>query len=92
MVHSHLEHRPLAAGTVADAPPAWAVLVVKCCVIGMLLLPVATLLWAVVYTPTEDVDHGPLAFIGSIMLGLGMFVTAAYLTTSFPPVRSDDER
>jgi hypothetical protein len=97
MYRYEVEHRHLGTRTIGtrrdamDAPPTWAVVVVKACVIGLLLLPVAVFLWAIMYTPPDGVGVAPIAFLASIMLGLGMFGTAAYLTTTFPPVRDDEQ-
>jgi hypothetical protein len=89
--HVHVEPRDLPLSTAADAPPEWAVFVVKFCVMGLLLLPVTTLLWALMYTPTPEVDFTPVTFVTSILLGLGLFGTAAYITTTYPPVPTDEK-
>jgi hypothetical protein len=85
MVHT-IEHRRFALGTLQEAPPHWAVVTVKCCIVGILLLPVTTLLWMLVYQPTEEADLGPIAFVVTIGLGLVMYAGAAFLTGTYPPV------
>ena len=81
-----IEGRHLWLAPLAKAPPHWAVVVVKACVIGILLLPVASLLWVVLYHPTETRDLGPVAFVAIMLLGVGMFSTAAFLTSTYPRV------
>ncbi len=74
------------------APPEWAVVVVKTCVIGILLLPVTTLLWVLLYRPTESSDLGPIAFMVVIGLGAAFFSCAAYLTSTYPRVPASRRR
>lgn len=78
----------------ADVPPHWAVVVVKICVIGILLLPITTLLCLrLLFGPTVEPDFRPLALVvGTIGLWIGMYVTAMAITTTYPPVRRDVRR
>jgi len=69
-------------------PPRWAVAVVKCCVVGLLLLPVATLLWAMLYRPSGPADADPVAFLVALGIGLVSCVSIAVLIHVFPPVRA----
>ncbi len=81
-----IEGQRLWLAPLAKAPPHWAVVVVKICVIGILLLPLTTLLWVLLYRPTETSDLGPLAFMVIVGLGVGFFSTAAFLTSTYPRV------
>lgn len=81
-----IEGQRLWLAPLAKAPPHWAVVVVKICVIGILLLPAVSLIWAVLYQPSETRDLGPFAFLVIIGLGVGMFSTAAFLTSTYPRV------
>jgi len=90
-----MEHAIEARGltlSAAAAPPHWAVLVVKSCVIGVLLLPVATLLWLVAYQSTPDRDLGPIAFLVALGLGAVMVGLIALLTSAYPPVPPPSRR
>ncbi len=70
------------------APPPWAVLTVKCCVVGLLTLPLATpLLLAASMALGPGADLGrKIAFATSVVLWVGMFACAQVLTTLYPPV------
>ena len=81
-----IEGQRLWLAPLAKSPPRWAVVVVKACVIGILSLPLISLLWAVLYKPTDASDLGPFAFIVIVGLGIGMFSTAAFLTSTYPRV------
>ncbi len=81
-----IEGQRLWLAPLAKAPPRWAVVVVKICVIGILLLPLASVLWVLLYKPTEASDLGPFAFMVIVGLGVGMFSTAAFLTSTYPRV------
>jgi hypothetical protein len=73
----------------APAPPPWAVLSVKCCVVGILALPlVVPLLLAgrAAFGPIDDDSFRRAAFFGSVGLWVAMFVLAQYLITVYPPV------
>ena len=85
-------HRPLLIQTAADAPPRWAVVVVKICAIGILLLPLSTMLWFLLYSPRGSVDYRPLAFLASVGLGFGMWVTGTFIVSTYPPVRPTEKR
>ncbi len=72
-----------------DAPPAWAVLTVKSCVIGLLTLPLAMPLLLAATTalgPGADLAR-KIAFATSVAVWVGLFVCAQVLTTMYPPVR-----
>jgi hypothetical protein len=71
-----------------EAPPPWAVLSVKCCVVGLLGLPLATpLLLAASMALGPGLDLGrKVGFATSVALWVGMFVCAQVLTTLYPPV------
>lgn len=83
-----IEGRHLGLGTLHDAPPHWAVVTVKCCLVGILALPVTTFLWLGVsyYWPSQAAALAPLAFALTIALGLAMIVCASVLTSMYPPV------
>ena len=87
-----MEGRRLVAGIDGDVPPRWAVWVVKACVIGLLLLPVLSIAWAVAYRPTESSDLGPVALGLVITLAVGMGCSAAFLTAAYPPVPQAERR
>ncbi len=73
---------------VREAPPSWAVLSVKCCVVGLLVLPLAMpllLAASMALGPGADVGR-KIAFAASVVLWVGMFVCAQVLTTLYPPV------
>jgi hypothetical protein len=85
-MHHAIEHAHFGPRTISAAPPHWAVVAVKCCVVGILLLPVSTLLWLLMYKPTEEGDLGPIAFMVSVGLGLVLYCCAALITSTYPPV------
>ena len=71
-----------------DAPPPWAVLTVKCCVVGLLTLPLAMpilLAASMALGPGTDLLR-KVAFATSVVVWLGLFGCAQVLTTLFPPV------
>jgi hypothetical protein len=68
------------------APPHWAVVLVKCCVVGILLLPLATMMWVLTYRPAEGNDLGPIAFMVTAALGIAMATCATWVTRRYPPV------
>ena len=86
-----IETRRLAVAAIS-APPRWAVLVVKCCVVGVLSLPVATLLWLVAYQSTPERDLGPVAFLVALGLGVALVACIALITSAYPPVSKDEAR
>lgn len=70
-------------------PPHWAVVAVKACVAGILLLPVCMPILMVassVLGPQGDVLR-PVAFVSSVALWVGLVVAAQVLTSTYPPVR-----
>ncbi len=71
-----------------EAPPPWAVLTVKCCVVGLLVLPLAMpLLLAASMALGPGADLGrKIAFATSVVGWIGMFICAQVLTTLYPPV------
>lgn len=73
---------------VREAPPPWAVLTVKCCVVGLLSLPLAMpLLLAASMALGPGADLGrKVAFASSVVLWVGMFLCAQVVTTLYPPV------
>ncbi|HUK65568.1 MAG TPA: hypothetical protein VLV17_01985 [Anaeromyxobacteraceae bacterium] len=81
-----IEARRLTLAAVNSGPPHFAVLAVKCSVIGLLLLPVATLFWLVAYQSTPDRDLGPVAFLVALGLGAVMVGCIAFFTRAYPPV------
>ena len=71
-----------------QAPPPWAVLSVKCCVVGILALPLAVpllLAGSVALGPLAD-SFRRAAFFASVGVWVAMFVLAQYLITVYPPV------
>ena len=74
------------------SPPRWAVFAVQCCVVGVLLLPVSTLLWVALDRPTEGVDGGLVVFTVSVGLALALVACASVLIHVFPPVRDREGR
>jgi hypothetical protein len=72
------------------APPHWAVVAVKCCVAGILLLPIGTPILMVASTALGPWAYTfrPIAFVVSVLLWIGLIVWAQVLTTRYPPVRS----
>jgi len=71
-----------------EAPPSWAVLTVKCCVLGLLALPLAApLLLAASMALGPGADLGrKVGFAASVVAWVGMFACAQVLTTLYPPV------
>jgi hypothetical protein len=86
-----IQTRQLAVAA-ASAPPHWAVLVVKCCVVGVLSLPVATLFWLVAYQSTPERDLGPIAFLTALGLGIVLVACIALITSAYPPVSKEQAR
>jgi hypothetical protein len=69
------------------APPPWAVLSVKCCVVGILTLPLAVpllLAGSAAFGVAESVRRA--AFFAALIVWVAMFVLAEYLITVYPPV------
>ncbi len=81
-----MEARRLWLAPLEKAPPRWAVLVVEVCVIGILLLPLASFLWVLLYRPTETSDLSPIAFLVAGATGVTMFCCASILTSVYPRV------
>ncbi len=80
--------RRVAEVAVRDVPPPWAVLTVKCCVVGLLSLPLAMpilLAASMALGPGADLGR-KVAFAASVVLWVGMFACAQLLTTLYPPV------
>ncbi|HET6439090.1 MAG TPA: hypothetical protein VFG59_13565 [Anaeromyxobacter sp.] len=76
------------AKTAPAPPPRWAVITVKCCVIGILALPLATpavLAASTALGPGLD-PFRHLGFLAAVALWLALFGTAQLLTTTYPPV------
>ena len=72
-----------------EQPPQWTVVTVKCCVIGLLTLPLATPLVLAASTalgPGAD-PFRQVGFLAAVGLWLGLFGCAQLLTTTYPPVR-----
>jgi hypothetical protein len=69
------------------APPPWVVLLVKCCVAGILTFPlgVPLLLAGAAALGVAD-SFGRAVFFAAVILWGAMFVLAQYLTTVYPPV------
>ena len=70
------------------APPPWAVLAVKCCVVGLLALPPAMPLLTAgsfVLGPLAE-SFRRAAFFTSAVVWVAMFVLAQYFITVYPPV------
>ncbi len=80
--------RRLEQVAVREAPPSWAIRTVKCCVIGLLSLPLAMpLLLAASMALGPGADLGrKVAFGTSVAVWVGMFACAQVLTTLYPPV------
>lgn len=70
------------------APPPWAVRTVKCCVAGILGLPLAVpLLLAASAALGPAADPGRrIGFFAAVGIWIALFVGAQYLTYVFPPV------
>jgi hypothetical protein len=70
-----------------EAPPPWAVLSVKCCVVGILTFPLAVpLLLAGSAALGAPDSFRRAAFFAALGVWVAMFVLAQYLTTVYPPV------
>jgi hypothetical protein len=82
------ELRRFEHAVIREAPPSWAVLTVKGCVVGLLGLPLATpLLLAASMALGPGADLGrKIAFATSVVVWVGMFACAQALTTLYPPV------
>jgi len=84
----HANETSRAGGMIRSAPPRWAVNTVKCCVIGILALPLAT---PAVLAASSALGPGldpfrQVGFLGAVGLWLALFGTAQLLTTTYPPV------
>jgi hypothetical protein len=80
-----LRPHPLAAQA---APPHWAVVTVKLCVAGILLLPLATPLLLTASSALGD-RADPFrfpAFVVSVVLWLALLTCAEIVTGHYPPV------
>jgi len=79
------------AASIRTEPPHWAVLAVKICVVGMMLLPLATppVLFAAssLLGGQEAETFRMIGSMVAILLGLTMLAVAQVLTSHFPPVR-----
>lgn len=72
-----------------SAPPHWAVVAVKCCVVGILTLPLASLpvlLMVSAFLGPRGDGFRMIATPLFICLWLGTLVCAEVLTSYFPPV------
>jgi hypothetical protein len=70
-----------------EAPPPWAVISVKCCVVGILTFPlVVPLLLAASAALGAPDAFRRAAFFAAVGVWVGMFVLAEYVTTVYPPV------
>jgi hypothetical protein len=70
------------------APPPWAVLSVKCCVVGILTFPLVVPLMLVGSAALGVADSFSRAvFFSGVGVWVAMFVLAQYLTTVYPPVQ-----
>ena len=70
------------------APPTWAVRTVRCCVVGILALPLAVPL---LLAATSGIGPGAdpfrrAGFFVSVAAWVGFVVAAQWLTTAYPPV------
>ncbi len=78
---------PIPLARTRGTPPPWTVRTVKCCVVGILGLPLAVpllLAASAALGPGAD-PYRKLGFFFSLTVWLGLFATAQYLTTVFPP-------
>lgn len=79
------------AASIRTGPPHWAVLAVKICVVGILLLPVATPPVLFASSALLGAQEGEsLRMFGSmvaVLLWLAMLSVAQTLTSHFPPVQ-----
>jgi hypothetical protein len=80
--------RRLDHAAMRGVPPHWAVLTVKCCVVGLLSLPLAVpvLLASTGGLEPQAEQLRQVAFFLSAAVWLGMFACAQFITTTFPPV------
>jgi len=79
---------PQPRATTHGAPPPWAVRTVKCCVVGILGLPLAVPLLLAASTalgPAAD-PWRRIGFFAAVGIWIALFAGAQYLTTVFPPV------
>ena len=77
-----------ARAVAVEAPPPWAVRTVKCCVLGILGLPLAVPLLLAASSalgPAAD-PWRRIGFFLAVGIWVALFVGAQYLTTVFPPV------
>lgn len=71
------------------APPQWAVAMVRCCVVGVLLLPVvapAVLVGGSLLLGASGERFRMAGMLAAFWLGMFLLVLAETLTTHFPPV------
>lgn len=83
---AHELHDPRAAAQLA--PPPWAVRTVKCCVLGILGLPLAVpllLAASAALGPAAD-PWRRIGFFAAVGIWIALFAGAQWLTTVFPPV------
>ena len=83
--------RSLGRVALREAPPHWAVVAVKICVAGILLMPLGVPVLMTAASPflgSHAEGFRMVAFGVSIALWLSMLVCAEFLTTHFPPVPS----
>ena len=78
----------IGSGSVGSAPPTWAIRTVKCCVVGLLTLPLAVpILLAVSMTPETGTNlFQKLTVASSVLIWVGMFASALSITSAYPPV------
>jgi hypothetical protein len=81
-------NRPSGRLATQAAPPHWAEVTVKCCVAGILLLPLGTpVLLTASSALGERVDPFRLpAFLVSLALWVAMLACAQFITGHYPPV------
>jgi hypothetical protein len=90
MAHAILGLHVGQAAALRTAPPPWAILAVKICVVGILLLPLSTppVLFAAssLLGPKEGETLRMVGSMVAIGLWLAMLACAQFLTAHFPPV------
>jgi hypothetical protein len=78
------------AASIRTEPPYWAILAVKICVVGMLVMPLATppVLFAgsALLGPQGGEALRMVGSMAAILLWLAMLAIAQILTSHFPPV------
>jgi hypothetical protein len=83
--------RRLGQAALREAPPHWAVVAVKICVAGILLMPLGVPVLMTAASPFLGSHAEGFRMVASgvsIALWLAMLACAEFLTTHFPPVPS----